>query len=298
MSEPQSIGVIGIGNIGTYVVQKLLQRGFEVWAWDLLPSAREKAQSLGAKIPSSLRQLAKKVQVALTCLPSEASVQSVWLEEEGILFSLPPGSLGVDMSTSPPSLAREMATQGEERGLLILDAPVSWGEGGLNIMVGGSPKAFEQGKALLATIGSKVTYVGEAGSGQVAKLVNQIIMAGTWAVISEAFAFAQKMGVDRERVLEAINTAGASSRLLNGAVRSIIAQQFSGGGLALHTKDLRFALSEGREKGVFLPFTALLEQIFTSTLVTGEPNWPQVAICTFWDKVMNPFVSKPEEGKD
>lgn len=290
--ELGSIGVIGIGNIGTYVVQKLLQGGFEVWAWDILPAAREKAQSFGAKIPTSLYQLSENVQAILTCLPSEASVRSVWLGEEGIISFLSPRSLGIDMSTSPPSLAREIADQGGKRELLILDAPVSWGEGGLNIMVGGSPEAFEQGKALLSTIGSKVTYVGESGSGQVAKLVNQIIMAGTWAIISEAFAFAQRMGVNQERVLEAINTAGASSRLLNGAVQSIIAQQFSGAGLALHTKDLRFALAEGREKGSFLPFTALLEQIFTSTLVTGKPDWPQVAICTFWDKVMKPFAFK------
>jgi 2-hydroxy-3-oxopropionate reductase len=203
-----------------------------------------------------------------------------------MLEGLKEGTLIVDMSTISPVITRELAQKIEERGASMLDAPVSGGEpgaqqGSLAIMVGGSEEDFERAKPLLEVMGDAITHVGPAGAGQTAKAANQIVVAVTLEGISEALVLASKAGVAPEKILEAISGGLAGSNVMEAKKEKFIAHDFEPGfRVELHHKDLGIALAAGREYGVSLPVTAIVDQMLESLKTKGRGDRDHSAILT------------------
>ena len=203
-------------------------------------------------------------------LPGPPEVAEVLAGEEGLLDGAGEGSLFIDMSTSSPVLARELARSARSRGASMLDAPVSGGdvgaiEGTLSIMVGGHEADFQRAKPLFEVMGKTITHVGPAGAGQVTKAANQVVVALTIEAVSEALVLGSAGGVSAEKILEVLGGGLASNKVMEVKREKFLSHTFEPGFRSeLHHKDLGIALAAGREYGVVLPVTAIVDQMLLS----------------------------------
>lgn len=254
------IAFIGLGTMGLPMARHLLAAGHELTCCDVDP---ERAGMLGRAVAGTPAEAVAGADVAITSLPSLSAVEEVALGPEGIRDAAPPGSCLIEMSTSPPALARRLAAELEPRGIDCLDAPVSGGPAGaeagtLAIMVGGREEVFDRHRGLLESLGSLVAYVGEHGSGQTVKLCNNLVVAATMAALAEACAVLARRGIDPARAYEVFTRSTSDSRVLRmrfpiGGVRP---EHPASDGyrplfrLDLLAKDLDLALDLAKECGV------------------------------------------------
>lgn len=255
------IGFIGLGIMGRPMAKNLLKAGYSLTVYDKFASAGDLV-ALGAKAGVSNKDVASQSDVIITMLPNSPNVKEAVLGKDGVLEGAKPGALLVDMSSIAPGAAQEICASVKEKGLVMLDAPVSGGEpkaieGTLAIMVGGEAKAFETVKPILEKMGSSVVLVGDIGAGNVTKLANQIIVALNIAAVSEAFVLAAKAGVNPEAVFNAIKGGLAGSTVMNAKVPMILDGNFKPGfRIELHIKDLQNALDTAHALNVPVPLTA------------------------------------------
>jgi 2-hydroxy-3-oxopropionate reductase len=190
------------------------------------------------------------------------------------------------MSTSSPVLARELARTARGRGASMLDAPVSGGDvgamdGTLSIMVGGDEQDFERARPLFDIMGNTVTHVGPTGAGQVTKSANQIVVALTIEAVSEALVLGSAGGVSAEKVLDVLSGGLASNKVMEVKREKFLSREFEPGGkVEFHHKDLGIALAAGREYGVALPATAVVDQMFEALITRGRGGWDHSALLT------------------
>jgi 2-hydroxy-3-oxopropionate reductase len=228
--------------------------------------------------------VAERSEVVFTMVPDTADVEKVLFSEGGIAEGLRSGGVVVDMSSIAPSAERRFAEAIRKLGGDYLDAPVSGGDVGareatLTIMVGGSEAAFQKVEPLFRLMGKNVTRVGESGSGAVAKVANQIVVALAIEAVAEALLFASKAGVDPARVRQALLGGFASSRVLEVHGERMLRRSFAPGArIPLHQKDLQNALSGAREMGLALPATALAQQLFQACVAMGGAAWDHSAM--------------------
>jgi 2-hydroxy-3-oxopropionate reductase len=255
------IGFIGLGIMGKPMAGNLIKAGHE-----LVVSRRNRAAAelvaLGASAAATPREIATEVDLVITMLPNSPQVREVALGSDGIVEAERPDLIYVDMSSIAPAVAQEVAGVLSERGVKMLDAPVSGGEpkaidGTLSIMVGGDRNIFDQVRDVLAAMGSSVVHVGDIGAGNITKLANQVIVAINIAAVSEALVLAQKAGVAPGAVVEAISGGLAGSAVLEAKAPMMLAHQFKPGfRINLHIKDLGNALDASEDIGAPLPLTA------------------------------------------
>ncbi len=273
------IGLIGLGLMGTPMAKNLLKAGYELSVHDINRKALDEVVGLGAKGDSSPKEVAASAEAILLSLPGDSEVEEVILGKDGILEGGRPGSVLVDMSTISPLTAKRMAEVLQERGMEMLDAPVSGGqegarEGSLTIMVGGKPDVFERMHPVLQKLGKNVTHIGGHGAGQVAKAANQIIVGLTIEAVAEALVFASKAGVDPEKVRRALLGGYAQSRVLELHGRRMTDRNFEPGGkVRSHKKDIEIIMSVARELGMYLPGTALLSHLWNAVAGQGGLDW-------------------------
>ena len=284
---PERVGFVGIGIMGRPMAHNLMEAGHELVLYNRTrQKAEELAKESGAGVADSLKEVAESSDVIITMLPGPPEVEEVVAGEEGVLEGTAEGSIIVDMSTSSPVLARELARLARERGVGMLDAPVSGGdvgaiEGTLSIMVGGSEEDFESSKPLLEVMGNTVTHVGPSGSGQVVKAANQIVVALTIEAVSEALVLGSKGGVSPEKILDVLSGGLAGNKVMEVKREKFLERDFEPGGkVEFHRKDLGIALSAGREYGVVLPVTAIVNQMFEALMVRGRGGWDHSALLT------------------
>ncbi len=219
-------------------------------------------------------------------LPGPPEVEEIVAGEGGLLEGAREGSLIVDMSTSSPALARELCRTARDRGVRMLDAPVSGGdvgarEGTLSIMVGGEEVDFGRARPLLEAMGETVVHVGGAGAGQVVKACNQVVVALVIEAVSEALVLGSKAGVKAEKVIEVLSGGLAASRVLEVKGEKFLSHDFvPGGKVEYHRKDLGIALEAGREHGAALPVTAVVDQMFGALVAKGRGGWDHSALMT------------------
>ena len=251
--------------------------------------SREKVEDLvseGAEAAGSSKEVAEDCDVVFTMLPGPPEVREVVAGEHGILEGAREGSLVVDMSTSSPVLARELARTARERGVGMLDAPVSGGdvgasEGTLSIMAGGSEEDFERARSMFEVMGKTVVHVGRAGTGQTVKACNQIVVALVIEAVSEALVLGSKAGVDPKKVIEVLSGGLAANKVMEVKGQKLLSHDFEPGGkVESHHKDLGIALEAGREYGVSLPITALVDQMFGALVAKGRSGWDHSALLT------------------
>jgi 2-hydroxy-3-oxopropionate reductase len=284
---PERIGFVGLGIMGKPMARNLMEAGHELVLYNRTrQKAEELAKESGAGVVDSLKEVAESSDVIITMLPGPPEVEEVVAGEEGVLEAFKEGSLLVDMSTSSPVLARELACLAREQGVGMLDAPVSGGdvgaiEGTLSIMVGGEEEDFERAKPLFEVMGNTITYVGPSGTGQVVKAANQIVVALTIEAVSEALVLGSKGGVSAEKVLDVLSGGLAGNKVMEVKREKFLEHDFEPGGkVEFHHKDLGIALSAGREYGVVLPVTALVDQMFEALMTRGRSGWDHSALLT------------------
>ena len=267
-SMADTIGFIGLGIMGLPMARNLQRAGYELLVHNRTP---EKAKALtrdGARVAASPREVAERCDIVITILPDSSDVERVVAGSSGLLEGIRAGALVVDMSTISPGLTRRLAAYLSKLGVSMLDAPVSGGDmgatkGTLTIMVGGEPADFTRARPLFEVMGKNVVHVGTIGAGQVTKAANQVVVGLTIAAVAEALVLGVRGGVPAETLLDVLGTGLAGNRVMELKREKLLSGVFDPGFRAeLHHKDLGIALAEGRESGVALPVTALVDQLF------------------------------------
>jgi 2-hydroxy-3-oxopropionate reductase len=269
------IGFIGLGIMGGPMASNLLEAGFEVVGFDLVPAALERLTAAGGTAAVSAGQAAAEADVVITMLPNHPHVEAAALGDGGVLDSAKPGTLYIDMSSIRPETARRLAAVGAERGIRVLDAPVSGGEKGaidgvLSIMVGGAEEDFAAAQPIFGVLGKTVVHVGPPGAGQTVKAANQLVVGGTYALVAEAVVLLEASGVDAELGLDVLAGGLAGSRILELKRKSMVAREFQPGfRIDLHHKDMGIILDAARDAGVALPVGNLVAALIASARAQG-----------------------------
>ena len=256
------IGFIGLGIMGKPMAKNLMKAGHELVVYDVIAANVDNVVAAGAQAGASSKDVAEQCSFIITMLPNSPHVKTVVMGENGVLEGAQAGTVLVDMSSIAPLASQEIAAACGEKGVKMLDAPVSGGEpkaidGTLAIMEGGDKEQFDQVKDVLAVMGSSVVYCGTIGAGNTTKLANQIIVAANIAACAEAFILAKKAGVDPAVVFEAIKGGLAGSTVMNAKVPMMLERDFNPGfKIDLHIKDLNNAIDTGHGVGSPLPLTA------------------------------------------
>lgn len=254
-----TVGFIGTGVMGQGMAMNLIKAGYPLIVYT---RTKQKAASLleaGAAWCENARSLASKADVIITIVGFPQDVQEVYLESGGILENARPDTVVIDMTTSKPTLAKEIYDAAHARGIHALDAPVSGGDigardGKLSIMVGGDPSAYEKVKAIFEVMGANIVYQGEAGSGQHTKMCNQIAIASGMMGVCEALRYADHSGLDAKTVLQSIAAGAAGSWNLSNLAPRIIEGDFDPGFYIKHfIKDMRIALESAQEMNLRTP---------------------------------------------
>ena len=275
----QEMGFIGLGVMGKPMSNQLLRAGFTLTVYDISREAVEELAAAGARQASSAREVAEASEAVITMLPGDEEVKDVVLGREGVMEGIRKGAVVVDMSTISPQTVKALARDLEEKGVEMLDAPVSGGQEGareasLSIMVGGKEGIFERMKPVFQKLGKNVSFIGDHGAGQVAKACNQIIVALTIEAVAEALIFAKKTGFDPERVRKALMGGYAQSRVLEVHGKRMTDRNFvPGGKVRSHKKDIEIVMAVARELGICLPGTALASHLWNAVVAQGGIDW-------------------------
>jgi 3-hydroxyisobutyrate dehydrogenase len=273
MSE--RIGFIGLGTMGGGMVRNLLAKGHAVAVWNRSPGRLAPLVEAGATAAAGPADLAAGCPIVMVCVSDTPDVEQVVLGPGGLLDGLAPGSLVVDHSTISPRATRALADAVAAKGAHWLDAPVSGGSEGaargtLSIMVGGDPADLERARPYLEAYGTAVTHVGPTGAGQMAKLVNQILVVVTQQGVGEALLLAQAGGLDLGRTIDAVKGGAAGSWMLANRGPQMARRDWRPGfTIDLQQKDLRLVLEAADELGVPLPGTALVFQFYRALQQQG-----------------------------
>lgn len=292
------IGFIGLGIMGLPMAKNLVKAGYDIIAYDMLEAPLQNVAQSGAKAASSVVEVAKSADIIITMLPNSPHVQTVVLGENGVLGNAKPGTIIVDMSSISPIVSREIALECGKKNVDFLDAPVSGGEpkaieGTLAIMVGGKESVFQNVEEILLKMGSSAVYVGEAGSGNVTKLANQIIVALNIAAMSEAMVLATKCGVDPEKVYHAIRRGLAGSTVLDAKMPMVLDGNFKPGfRMELHIKDLQNALDAAHSVQSPIPLTAEVMEMMQGLKAQGKQTNDHSGIVEYYEKLADVAVRR------
>jgi len=266
----ERIGFIGMGIMGLPMSINLLKAGYSVTVNTRTKAKADKAIQAGASWADTPADVTKVSDVVITCVTDTPDVQQVLIAENGVIEAARPGLICIDMSTISPAATKEMGQKLAAKGVTLLDAPISGGEigaveGKLSIMVGGDKKAFEQVVPILEVMGKAVTHCGPLGSGQLTKLVNQIMVIHTIISISEGLAFAEKAGLDLETTWKVTSAGAAGSHSLKVLGRKIIDGDLKPAFMVdLQMKDLRLVMEYAEQLHQPLPGTALAKELLSS----------------------------------
>jgi 2-hydroxy-3-oxopropionate reductase len=294
-----TVGFVGLGIMGRPMLNNLLKVGHTVIAYGRNAAKLDACVADGAVRGASNRDVGERATVVFTMLPDGPEVEEVVLGNNGILEGSKPGSTIIDMSSINPLVSQKIAAACAAKGVDFLDAPVSGGEpkaieGTLAIMVGGNEETFRKAEPLLKCMGSTVTLTGAVGAGNVTKLANQIMVACNIAAMGEALALSTRCGLDPDVVLNAVKGGLAGSAVLNAKGPMLIARNFKPGfKIQLHQKDLRNALQTAEANRMFLPVTALVQQMLLSLMGDGKGDLDHSAIATFVENLSRVEVKRP-----
>ncbi|HAA7693386.1 TPA_asm: NAD(P)-dependent oxidoreductase [Listeria monocytogenes] len=271
----EKIGFVGTGVMGSSMAGHLLEAGYEVLVYTRTKTKAEDLLEKGALWIKTPGELANKVDILISMVGYPKDVEELYLDENGFLENLAVGTVAIDMTTSSPALAKKMAEFGREKGIGVLDAPVSGGDigaknGTLAIMVGGSEDVFLKVKPIFDILGSSVILQGDAGAGQHTKMVNQIAIASNMIGVTEAIIYAEAAGLNPSSVLDSISGGAAGSWSLANLIPRVLKDDFSPGFFIKHfIKDMGIAISEAKQMGLELPGLTLAEKMYQTLAEQG-----------------------------
>jgi 2-hydroxy-3-oxopropionate reductase len=280
------IGFIGLGIMGRHMAGHLLEAGYELVVYDIVPQTIESVRKAGALAGSSCMDVAARCDVAISMVPDSPDVEAVALGKDGIVEAARPGLAYVDMSTISPQTAIRVAEALGAKGVSCLDAPVSGGEVGaknatLSIMVGGPADLFDEMLPIFHVMGKTVTHCGAAGAGQTVKACNQIQVALNFIGMAEALVLGAKAGVDPAVILKVLSGGYAQTRVMDVRGPKIVKGEFEPGFKSrFHYKDLNIVMATARDLQVALPATAIAHELFSALLAAGRGELDHSAIIT------------------
>ncbi len=292
------IGFVGLGIMGKPMSRNLLKAGFQLVIYDIDRAPVEALKQAGAEVGASPMDVAAKTHVIITMLPNSPHVKAAVLGKDGVIEGAHKGSIVVDMSSITPIVSREISEALAQKGIRMLDAPVSGGEpkaidGSLSIMVGGAQADFDEVLPIFKAMGSSAVLTGGSGAGSVTKLANQIIVQLNIAAVSEALVMATKAGVDPELVYKAIRGGLAGSTVLDAKAPLMLDRKFDPGGrISTNLKDIANVLETSHEIGVPLPLTAVVMEILQALKADGMGNLDHGAIVRFYEKLAHVEVKR------
>lgn len=270
------IGFAGLGTMGAAMAANILRAGYPLSVWNRSPGRADALAAAGATVAADPRHLAGGSDIVVTCVSDTPDVEAVLFGPDGVEAGAASGLLVVDCSTIDPIATRRFADRLAAHGVGFVDAPVTGGsegavKGTLAILVGGAPGDVERARPVLATMGRTVTHFGPSGSGQAAKAVNQVILAGTYLAVAEGIVLAMRAGLDPSAIAEALGGGAAASWVLQNRSGRMIANDYPlGFRIALHRKDLGIALGLARDVGAALPVAALAAALEDGLIAAGH----------------------------
>ena len=274
------VAFIGLGVMGFPMAGHLACEGHEVCVYNRTPGKTQLWQDefAGESAPTP-REAAQGAEFVMTCVGNDDDLRSVLLGPDGAFAGMAPGSVLVDHTTASADVARELSALAVAQGGQFIDAPVSGGQAGavngvLTVMCGGDAAAFETMRPVAMAFSRAITLLGESGAGQLAKMVNQICIAGLVQGLSEAIAFGQNAGLDMKQVLDVIGKGAAQSWQMDNRGKTMVDDQFEFGfAVDWMRKDLGLVLDEARRNGSRLPVTALVDQFYAEVQAMGGRRW-------------------------
>ncbi|HET9149879.1 MAG TPA: NAD(P)-dependent oxidoreductase [Alphaproteobacteria bacterium] len=281
MNQPsRSVAFIGLGVMGFPMAGHLAAKGFAVAVYNRTRGKAEAwAKTFQGRVAATPAEAAEGADLVMACVGNDDDVRAIALGADGALAGMKRGAVFVDHTTASADLARELAGAAAEKGLGFLDAPVSGGQAGaengvLTVMVGGEEAAFARAKPAIETYAHAVTLMGPAGAGQLTKMVNQICIAGLVQGLAEGIAFAQRAGLDPDRVVDVISKGAAGSWQMENRGRTMAQGKFDFGfAVDWMRKDLAICMSEARRNGARLPVAALVDQFYAAVQERSGGRW-------------------------
>jgi 2-hydroxy-3-oxopropionate reductase len=271
-----NIAFIGLGIMGSPMAVHLAKAGHQVVGYNRTPDKTVPLVEAGGRAAESIADAVRGAEVVCVMVPDSPDVLDVLTGEDGVFDNANPGTLVVDFSSIRPDVTIQLAEQADEKGIRLVDAPVSGGEAGavnaaLSIMVGGQIDDFEAAKPYLDVVGKTVVHVGPSGAGQTVKAANQLIVAANIQALAEAVVFLDAYGVDTNAALEVLGGGLAGSKVLDQKKQNMLGHTFEPGfRIALHHKDLGIVTTAAREAGVVIPLGSLVAQLMASALANGD----------------------------
>jgi 3-hydroxyisobutyrate dehydrogenase-like beta-hydroxyacid dehydrogenase len=279
-TPPRRVAFLGLGVMGLPMAGHLARAGHAVTVYNRTAAkAKDWTATCGGGAATTPREAAAGAEFVFSCVGNDDDLRTVTLGAEGAFAGMTPGAVFVDHTTASAAVARELHTAALSCGLHFIDAPVSGGEAGaingtLTVMCGGDAAPFEAMKPVALSYARAVTRIGEAGAGQLAKMVNQVAIAGMVQALAEAIAFGQRAGLDMPLVLDVIGKGAAQSWQLDNRGKTMLADQFNFGfAVDWMRKDLGLVLDEARRNGAQLPVTALVDQFYAEVQALGGQRW-------------------------
>ena len=279
-TEPRRVAFLGLGVMGHPMAGHLARAGHHVTVYNRTGTkAAQWVAEYGGKSAATPQTAATDADIVFACVGNDADLRSVTLGDNGALAGMKAGAIFVDHTTASAEIARELHATARERGLHFIDAPVSGGQAGavsgtLTVMCGGDQAPFDTMQPVALCFARAVTRLGESGSGQLAKMVNQIAIAGLLQGLSEAVAFGQRAGLDMPLVLDVIGKGAAQSWQMDNRGKTMVEGRFDFGfAVDWMRKDLGLVLDEARRNGAQLPVTALVDQFYADLQALGGQRW-------------------------
>jgi 3-hydroxyisobutyrate dehydrogenase len=283
-TSPRRVAFLGLGVMGYPMAGHLARAGHQVTVYNRTASksiawCEEFTGAGGVKQAETPRLAAQQAELVFCCVGNDDDLRSVTLGADGAFAGMEPGAVFIDHTTASATVARELYGAGKNLGLKFIDAPVSGGQAGaqnglLTVMCGGDAAAFALAQPVAMAFSRAVTLLGESGAGQLAKMVNQICIAGLVQGLSEAIAFGQQAGLDMNQVLDVIGKGAAQSWQLDNRGKTMVADQFEFGfAVDWMRKDLGLVLDEAKRNGARLPVTALVDQFYADVQHMGGQRW-------------------------
>ncbi|GAA1161454.1 2-hydroxy-3-oxopropionate reductase [Ornithinicoccus hortensis] len=283
-TQQTTVAVIGLGIMGGPMAANLVKAGFDTVGYNRSPQKVKDLEAAGGRGAASIAEAVADADVIITMVPDSPDVEDVALGEGGLVGAAKSGAIWVDASTIRPDVAVRVGEAATEAGLRPLDAPVSGGEKGaieatLSIMAGGEAETFEAARPVLEAVGKTIVHVGPSGSGQTVKAANQLIVAGTIELVSEALVFLEAYGVDTEAAIKVLAGGLAGNRILDNKASAMAQRSFQPGfRVDLHHKDMGIVTAAAREAGVAIPLGALTAQLMGSLRQLGHGDLDHSAL--------------------
>ena len=277
----KNVGLIGLGNVGSYYVKKLLEANYLLTVFDIDPQKMENAKKQGATPATTAAEVARNSDFIILSLTNSEVVEAVMEGESGVLSVLKAGQMVIDTSACRPRTAVRLEKLCEIKGAGFIDAPLTWrGPGHTQyLMVGGKEESFKKAEEILKCLSYKYRLFGPAGTGQIIKVINQAVLANQKAVHAEAVELTKKFGLDPTLLKEFLEFE---------IPEGLLAEDYHGGGeLALMYKDLGYLLEMAHDSCANIPISSLVHEIFKASKVYGDPKWEQIGIQTYYQRLNN-----------